>query len=158
MTTNEIRVADIMTRDVYTLAPTQSLPLAESLMRRFRLRHLPIVEPGGRVVGILSERDLLAAKISALAPLSDDERSTIQLSVPVSRVARTPRIANASRGWSTTTLTSIPTGAMPRVPTRGDRSPARATARGGDLKLSPLPNPLVVAMVMSSTGCARRTQ
>jgi CBS domain-containing membrane protein len=86
MTNNEIRVADLMTRAVYTVTPTQSLPLAESLMRRLRVRHLPVVASDGRLVGIVSERDLLSAKISALAPLSDEERSTIQLAVPVSRV------------------------------------------------------------------------
>jgi CBS domain-containing protein len=46
------------------------------------------VDDAGAVVGIVSHGDLLGAKISALAPLSDDERSSLQLSVPVSRVMR----------------------------------------------------------------------
>jgi CBS domain-containing membrane protein len=77
-----------MTREVCTLHATQSLPLAESLMGLRHVRHIPVVDDHERVVGLVTQRDLLAAKISALAPLSDDERSTLQLSVPVSRVMR----------------------------------------------------------------------
>jgi CBS domain-containing membrane protein len=87
--TSELHVADLMTRSVYTLTPTQSLPLAESMMGLLHVRHIPVVDVARRVVGLVTHRDLLAAKISALAPLSDDERSSLQLSVPVSRVMRT---------------------------------------------------------------------
>jgi CBS domain-containing membrane protein len=86
---NEIRVADLMTRRVYTLTPMQSLPLAESMMGLLHVRHIPVVDAERRVVGIVTHRDLLQAKISSLAPLSDDERAELQLSVPVSRVMRT---------------------------------------------------------------------
>ena len=86
---DEARVADAMTRAVYTLKATQSLPLAEAMMGLARVRHVPVVDDDGHVVGLVTHRDLLAAKISTLAPLSEDERSTLQLSVPVSRVMRT---------------------------------------------------------------------
>lgn len=89
MAVQELRVADLMTHDVYTLRPTQSLPLAESLMGIKHIRHLPVVDAAGRLVGLVTHRDLLAAKISALTPLSSDERTTLELSVPVSRVMRT---------------------------------------------------------------------
>lgn len=82
----ELRVADLMTRSVSTLTPTQSLPLAEALMGLERIRHIPVVDDAGRLVGLVTHRNLLAARISALAPLTDDERSTLQLSVPVSRI------------------------------------------------------------------------
>lgn len=75
-----------MTRSVYTLEATQSLPLAEAMMERLQIRHVPVVDAKGHLVGIVSHRDLLAAKISALAPLTDDERSTLQLAVPVGRI------------------------------------------------------------------------
>ena len=85
----ELRVADLMTRAVYKLSPVQSLPLAESLMGLKRIRHVPVVDDAGALVGLLTHRDLLAAKISALIPLSPDERTTLELSVPVSKVMRT---------------------------------------------------------------------
>lgn len=77
-----------MTRSVYTLTAMQSLPLAESMMGLLRVRHIPVVDDERRVVGLVTHRDLLAAKISALAPLSDAERSTLQLAIPVARVMR----------------------------------------------------------------------
>jgi CBS domain-containing membrane protein len=86
---SEIRVADLMTRRVYTLGPMQSLPLAESMMGLLHVRHIPVVDAERRVVGIVTHRDLLNAKISSLAPLSDEERSDLQLAVPVSRIMRT---------------------------------------------------------------------
>jgi CBS domain-containing membrane protein len=89
MPVQELRVADLMTRSVYTLTSTQSLSLAESLMGLKHIRHVPVVDAGGRVIGLVTHRDLLAAKISALSPLSADERSTLELSVPVSKVMRT---------------------------------------------------------------------
>lgn len=89
MSADELRVADLMTRKVHTLTDTQSLPLAESLMGLARIRHVPVVDEGGRLVGLVTHRDLLAAKISGLTPLSPEERSTLELSVPVSKVMRT---------------------------------------------------------------------
>jgi CBS domain-containing membrane protein len=87
--TEELRVADLMTRSVSTLTPTQSLPLAEALMGLERIRHIPVVDDAGRLVGLVTHRDLLSARISALAPLSDDERSSLELSIPVSKIMRT---------------------------------------------------------------------
>lgn len=86
---SEIRVMDLMTRVVHTLTPTQSLPLAESLMGFHHVRHIPVVDDANHLVGLVTHRDLLAAKISALTPLSADERSTLELAVPVSRIMKT---------------------------------------------------------------------
>lgn len=85
----EIRVADVMTRDLYTLHPAQSLPLAEALMGLTRIRHVPVVNDDRQLVGLVTHRDLLAAKISMLIPLTADERSTLELSIPVSKIMRT---------------------------------------------------------------------
>lgn len=86
---SELRVAHLMTRSVVTVGQTQSLPLIESLMGLHRIRHLPVVDERGALVGIVTHRDLLGAKISALAPLSEDERSSLQLAIPASRIMRT---------------------------------------------------------------------
>jgi CBS domain-containing membrane protein len=88
-TSHELRVADLMTTAVHTLSPSQSLPLAEAFMGLARVRHVPVVSDSGELVGLVTHRDLLSAKISALVPLSPDERTTLELRVPVSRVMRT---------------------------------------------------------------------
>jgi acetoin utilization protein AcuB len=52
-----LRVRDAMTRDVITIEPEASAAQAWGLCRERNIRHLPVVE-GGRLVGIVSDRDL----------------------------------------------------------------------------------------------------
>ena len=47
-----------MTSSPLTIGPTSSLSKAVKLMRDHHVRHLPVVD-GGRVVGVLSQRDIL---------------------------------------------------------------------------------------------------
>ncbi len=55
-----MRVSTLMTRKPFTLAPDASLDEAMQLMDEHGLRHLPVVE-AGRLVGVVSDPDLLAA-------------------------------------------------------------------------------------------------
>lgn len=59
-------VSKLMTREVVTLAPDDELSLADLLMRLERIRHLPVVDADGALVGLLTHRDLLAAQRSSL--------------------------------------------------------------------------------------------
>ncbi len=54
------KVADLMTRELVTLEETDDLGLAEALVDLVRVRHLPVVH-GGRLVGLVTHRDLLRA-------------------------------------------------------------------------------------------------
>jgi WS/DGAT/MGAT family acyltransferase len=67
-------VADLMSRTVTTLAPTDSLAKAWGIMRFGRIRHLPVVDRAQRLVGLLTHRDLLAASTSSLALPAEDDR------------------------------------------------------------------------------------
>ncbi|HXD99833.1 MAG TPA: CBS domain-containing protein, partial [Candidatus Acidoferrum sp.] len=51
-------VGDLMTRDVVAVAPDDTLAQAYALMRARRIRHLPVVDRSGRLVGIVTDRDL----------------------------------------------------------------------------------------------------
>ena len=53
-------VASIMTRPALTVAPDASLDAAMAIMDECAIRHLPVTE-GTRLVGVLSDRDLLEA-------------------------------------------------------------------------------------------------
>ena len=55
------RVRDLMTTEVVTVAPETSLADAWATMQRARIRHLPVVDRRGALVGLLTHRDLLAA-------------------------------------------------------------------------------------------------
>jgi CBS domain-containing membrane protein len=83
-----LRVRDLMSSPVVTLTQGQSLPLARELMGLTRTRHLPVVDRDGLLVGLVSHRDLLAASISSLAPLSTADREELQFNVPVARIMR----------------------------------------------------------------------
>ena len=50
-------VRDLMTREVVTCGPDETMAVAESLMNKHRIRHLPVVD-GGKLVGMLSIRDV----------------------------------------------------------------------------------------------------
>jgi acetoin utilization protein AcuB len=50
-------VKEFMTASPLTIAPTESLAAAHKIMREHQVRHLPVLNRG-RVVGIVSQRDL----------------------------------------------------------------------------------------------------
>ncbi len=54
-------VRDRMSAHPVTIEPASSALAALGIMQYHHLRHLPVVDPGGHVVGILAERDLLLA-------------------------------------------------------------------------------------------------
>ena len=54
----ETQVAEIMTRDVITVAPNTGTRICMALMSEKKIRHLPVVD-GGTVVGMISIRDIL---------------------------------------------------------------------------------------------------
>lgn len=63
------RVADIMTTDVVTIQPQNSIATAIRLMRSGQLRRLPVVE-NGALVGIVTSGDV--RRITGLASVLND--------------------------------------------------------------------------------------
>lgn len=53
-----MKIDELMTPDPLTLGPRATLAEAVEMFRTNRVRHLPIVDSGGSLVGILSERDV----------------------------------------------------------------------------------------------------
>jgi CBS domain-containing protein len=54
----EIRVADIMTREVISVNPTTGTRACMALMSQSKIRHLPVVD-GECVLGLISIRDIM---------------------------------------------------------------------------------------------------
>ncbi|RLQ23803.1 CBS domain-containing protein [Seongchinamella sediminis] len=63
-----LSVAEIMTVEPYTLTPDDSLAQARKLMADHHIRHIPIVSGNGILVGVVSQRDVLAAADSSVLP------------------------------------------------------------------------------------------
>jgi len=54
-------VSELASKDLVTVDPQQSLEEAARLMAEHQVRRLPVVEEDGRLVGILSQKDLADA-------------------------------------------------------------------------------------------------
>jgi CBS domain-containing membrane protein len=73
-------VRDIMTREVVTLYEEDNLVGVEEGMQRFRFRHLPVVDDG-KLVGLVTQRDLLRVAASSLEPGSRQKTDRLKESV-----------------------------------------------------------------------------
>ena len=79
-------VSDVMTTKLITLSTHDTLKTAKEIMRKARIRHLPIISRSGGFVGLLSQRDLLRATVSHFADVDSDVREQIESGIPVSEV------------------------------------------------------------------------
>jgi acetoin utilization protein AcuB len=61
-----MKVKDLMRTHIVTLHFTDTLNVAEDIMSMGRIRHLPVLDGGNRVVGIVTQRDLYKASISSV--------------------------------------------------------------------------------------------
>lgn len=67
-------VRDVMTHDPTTIDPEAPLATAIAVMRERGLRHLPVQDEAGRLVGLIADRDLRNA---VLAPVLAEHLSAI---------------------------------------------------------------------------------
>jgi CBS domain-containing protein len=77
-------VEELMTRDVKTCEPHEPLRAAAVLMRDFDIGCVPVVDPGGALVGILTDRDVCLALLA-----TDDRLSELTVDDAMSRDVRT---------------------------------------------------------------------
>lgn len=62
----DTRVAEVMSREIVTVGPEQTVQECMRIMTHKRIRHLPVLE-GGTLVGVVSIGDLVNSIISAQA-------------------------------------------------------------------------------------------
>ena len=79
-------VAEVMTKDLTTVGPGTSLREAAKLMADNWIRHLPVVD-AGKVIGIVSQRDLAGVLAGAL-----NEPDTLAQLVEASQLTRERRL------------------------------------------------------------------
>ncbi len=85
------RVRDVMRRKVVTISASERLSTVEDIMTLGHVRHMPVVQ-AGRLLGVVSERDLLRASLSTLAGHGDDERRAFLHVVEIAQVMSSPAV------------------------------------------------------------------
>jgi len=80
-------VREIMMGSPVTLKPEDTLDLANDVISLGRIRHIPVVEDG-RLVGLLSERDLMGAAATTIFGLKQRSKSALLKSVLIKDVMK----------------------------------------------------------------------
>lgn len=66
-----MRAEQVMSAAVICISPKASLKKAEEVMKARGIRHLPVTDDAGKLIGILSDRDLLRATGAIDLPVSE---------------------------------------------------------------------------------------
>ncbi len=78
-------VGEVMTKRIVTLKETDTIRQAKAGMEQFKFRHFPVVDEGGKLIGLVTRADILHASSSWLSERAE-ERDKIILELPVSRI------------------------------------------------------------------------
>src|SRR3990172_6738808 len=119
-----MKVKEVMTRDPLTIDPEAPLGTAMDVMRRKRIRHLPVVDDAGRLMGIITDRDLRQASFGP-APAAP----------PPPRAPRPPRRPGRAGGGGRGGYVGAAHGEPPGGPGRQagrDSHRARSAPRAGE--------------------------
>ena len=88
-----IQVGDLMSRIVHTTTEMETVREAHATMRMSRIRHLPVLDARGDLIGVVSDRDLyLGWSRSAATPVSEVMTRNLQWVHPT-----TPALQAAER-------------------------------------------------------------
>ncbi|HLM89794.1 MAG TPA: CBS domain-containing protein [Streptosporangiaceae bacterium] len=67
----------LMTSPAITIGPDATIPAAARLMNTHHIRRLPVVDEDGKLIGVVSRRDLLSVFLRADADISHDVRQVL---------------------------------------------------------------------------------
>ncbi len=88
--TTETTVGAIMTRAVQTVECNESLERVDDLMRKGRMRHVPVVADGGRLVGMISQRDISRATLANLMGIGEAGQTRLLRSLAAKEAMSSP--------------------------------------------------------------------
>ena len=72
-----IKVEDMMTRNPHTLLRSHSLADAKHMMEALDIRHIPVVDADRKLLGVVTQRDVLAAQESSLQNIPQAQSFTL---------------------------------------------------------------------------------
>ena len=87
-----MKVSDYMVRDVTVLDEQTRLLDAVLLIRRSGKRHIPVVDPEGKPIGIITDRDIARVAPSMLMPQNAETYNQIFESTPVTKAMTKPAL------------------------------------------------------------------
>lgn len=114
-------VSEIMRTSFVALGARDTLEMADALMHFGRVRHIPVLD-GDRLVGILSQRDVLAHALSKTLDFDARERRTHLHSVDVAEAMSRKPVAvrpEASLGEAARLMLTHRIGAVPVTDAEG---------------------------------------
>jgi len=88
------KVATLMTEKVATLGQGDTLDVADGIMSMGRIRHLPVLDRG-RVVGVVSQRDLFRSALGAALAFGIQRPQELMKSVEIRDVMSAPAVTVA---------------------------------------------------------------
>lgn len=91
---SKLIASQIMSSDVITLNPDDSIDAAIKLFKRKKIRHIPIVKANKIVVGIISERDILHY-LSGTTDDYDKQKLTLNNNLEIKKLMK-PHVLTAS--------------------------------------------------------------
>jgi CBS domain-containing protein len=86
-----MKVKDIMTKNPATLGRNETLDVADDIMTLGRIRHMPVVDEG-RLVGVVSQRDLFRSAVASALGYGGKAQRTITKTIRVKEVMSEPVI------------------------------------------------------------------
>lgn len=94
---SDLRVADLMTIDPVVVSMDATIEDAEALLRHHHIAGLPVVDLTGRLVGVISQTDLLFLAVPTVQALIRHRASGVR----VGEVMSTPPVTIASEATPT---------------------------------------------------------
>jgi CBS domain-containing membrane protein len=85
MDASQVPVSEVMQSEFMHLSPKDGLDFVEEVMGLGRVRHFPVLDDG-KLVGIVSHRDLLAASLTRILDFEGTHRRSFLHSVEVGEV------------------------------------------------------------------------
>lgn len=119
-----MKVSKLMTQDVITCRATDMLDLAAEQMWTYEIGSLPVVDEGGRIVGVITDRDALMAAFTHDASLRaisvgdamsadpftcspDDELAAVEAEMSRRHIHRVPVVDDVGRPLGIVSMTDL---------------------------------------------------
>ncbi len=117
----DTHVRDIMSDNIVAIRADDTLSTVEDIMTLGHVRHMPVVQ-GGRLVGVVSERDLLRASLSNLGEFGTAQRRAFLYGVEIKRVMSEPPVVidpDATVAMAASVMADRKIGCLPVVDPQG---------------------------------------